>query len=55
MNTHTNLDFSSNGETRMNQIVLIQERLASLKFFWFVPTVTIAAAQGAATPQQQHI
>jgi len=52
--THTNLDFSSNSETRMNQIVLIQERPASPKFSWFIPTVAIAAPQCASTLQQQH-
>jgi hypothetical protein len=39
----------------VNQIELIQERLASMKFSLSIPTVTIDAAQGASTLQQQRI
>jgi hypothetical protein len=39
----------------VNQIELIQERLASMKFSLSFPTVTIGAAQGASTLQQQYI
>jgi len=50
--THKKLHFGSNCEARKNQLVLLQQRLASLMFCWFIQAVTIGATQDAAIPQQ---
>jgi hypothetical protein len=52
--THTKLHLGSNCVARISQLVLIQQRLASLMFFWFIQAVTNSAAQDAAIPQQEN-
>jgi len=41
----------NNCEARKNQLVLLQRRLSSLMFYWFIQAVTIGATQDVAIPQ----
>jgi hypothetical protein len=53
--THTKLHLGSNCVARMSQLVLMQQRLASLMFSWFIQAVTNSATQDAAIPQQENL
>jgi hypothetical protein len=45
----------SHKETRINHVALMQKRLASLFFCWFIQAVTGPATQDATIPQQQNL